>query len=160
MFERVERDGIAIHTVPSIFETCGVGIAFSERIGGVSDAPWSTLDLAGHVGDDAARVDRNRDLLCEAIGIGALRDRLTTAEQVHGTAVTRNEGAVSSPPRADAAVAFEPPTVNDAPRYRSPFEPLSGGMGRTSCLPAARPPRQRAHVADNLTLESRQGGRL
>ncbi|MBN2248169.1 MAG: laccase domain-containing protein [Coriobacteriia bacterium] len=89
MFERVERDGIAIHTVPSVFEACGVGIAFSERIGGVSDAPWSTLDLAGHVGDDPARVDRNRDLLCDAIGIGALRDRLTTAEQVHGTAMAR-----------------------------------------------------------------------
>ncbi|MHB1016903.1 MAG: polyphenol oxidase family protein [Coriobacteriia bacterium] len=89
VFERVERDGLAIHVVPSLFEACGVGIAFSERIGGVSDAPWSSLDLAGHVGDDPVRVDRNRDLLCEAIGIGALRDRLTTATQVHGTAVTR-----------------------------------------------------------------------
>lgn len=89
MFERVERDGLAIHTVPSLFEACGVGIAFSERIGGVSGAPWSTLNLAGHVDDDPARVDRNRDRLCEAIGIGALRDGLTTATQVHGTAVAR-----------------------------------------------------------------------
>ena len=89
MFERVERDGVAIHTAPALFGECGVGIAFSERIGGVSDEPWSTLDLAGHVGDDPNRVDRNRDLLCQSIGIGSLRDKLTTAEQVHGTAVVR-----------------------------------------------------------------------
>lgn len=89
VFERVERDGIAIHTVPSLFEACGVGIAFSERVGGVSDAPWDTLDLAAHVGDDPAHVDRNRDLLCESIGIGALRDRLVTAEQIHGIGVER-----------------------------------------------------------------------
>ena len=89
VFERVERDGVAIHTAPVLFEQCGVGIAFSERIGGVSDEPWSTLDLACHVGDDPDRVDRNRDLLCQAIGIGSLRERLTTAEQVHGTAVVR-----------------------------------------------------------------------
>jgi hypothetical protein len=85
MFERVERDGIAIHTVPSLFETAGVGIAFSERGGGLSEPPYASLDLAGHVGDDAALVDRNRALLLESIGIAALSDRLTTAEQVHGT---------------------------------------------------------------------------
>ena len=89
MFERVERDGVAIHTAPSLFEACGVGIAFSERIGGYSAEPWTGLDLAGHVGDDPTCVDRNRDLLCESIGIGAIRDRLTTAEQVHGTTVAR-----------------------------------------------------------------------
>jgi YfiH family protein len=87
MFERVERDGVAIHTVPSLFEAAGIGVAFSERIGGVSEAPYASLDLAGHVGDEAERVDRNRDLLLEGIGIAALADRLTTAEQVHGTRV-------------------------------------------------------------------------
>lgn len=93
MFERVERDGVAIHTVPSLFEACGVGIAFSERIGGVSDPPWATLDLAGHVGDDPAHVERNRDLLLESIGISAVRDQLTTAEQVHGVSVARVDAA-------------------------------------------------------------------
>jgi len=89
MFERVERDGVAIHTVPSLFEVCGVGIAFSERIGGVSGTPWATLDLAGHVSDEPVHVDRNRDLLLESIGIGTLRGRLTTAEQVHGINAAR-----------------------------------------------------------------------
>ncbi|MRS12500.1 MAG: laccase domain-containing protein [Actinobacteria bacterium] len=86
-FERVERDGVAVHTVPSIFEACGVGVAFSERTGGVSVGPYASLDLAGHVGDDPESVDRNRDLLFESVGIALLRDVLTTAEQVHGTQV-------------------------------------------------------------------------
>lgn len=102
MYERVERDGVAIHTVPSLFESCGVGIAFTERIGGVSDGPYSSLDLAAHVGDDPSRVDANRFRMLESIGIGMLADRLTTAEQVHGTTVTRvnaseaGSGAIAS----------------------------------------------------------------
>lgn len=84
MFERVERDGVAIYTVPSLFEAAGIGIAFSERIGGVSRAPYASLNLAGHVGDESSSVDRNRAILLESIGIAALADRLTTAEQVHG----------------------------------------------------------------------------
>ncbi len=95
MFERVERDGITIHTVPSLFMESGIGIAFSERGGGVSAPPYASLDLAGHVGDDPACVDRNRDLLMESIGIGMLRDRLTTAEQVHGALVLEATSALS-----------------------------------------------------------------
>lgn len=105
MFERVERDGVAIHTAPSLFADCGIGIAFSERIGGVSVAPYATLNLAGHVGDEPDAVDKNRDLLLESIGVAALADRLTTAEQVHGAGIAevdaRNAGAgarVSSGP--------------------------------------------------------------
>jgi hypothetical protein len=85
MFERVERDGVAIHTVPSLFAAAGIGVAFSERIGGVSEPPFASLDLAGHVGDAPGSVDRNRELLLESIGIATLSDHLTCAEQVHGT---------------------------------------------------------------------------
>ncbi len=87
MFERVERDGIAIHTAPGLFARCGVGIAFSERLGGVSEGAYASLDLAGHVGDGPALVDENRSRLLDSIGIGALRSGLTTAEQVHGAGV-------------------------------------------------------------------------
>lgn len=87
MYERVERDGVVIHTAPSLFESAGIGIAFSERVGGVSEAPYASLNLAGHVGDDPRAVDRNRLTLLESIGIAALADRLTTAEQVHGIGI-------------------------------------------------------------------------
>lgn len=113
LYERVERDGVAIYTVPSLFDACGVGIAFSERIGGVSQPPWATLNLAGHVGDEPVHVDRNRDLLLESIGIGALRDRLTTAEQVHGTAVAR-VGTATAGSGAYAARGRAPVPATDA----------------------------------------------
>jgi hypothetical protein len=87
MFERVERDGVAIHTVPALFSESGIGIAFGERAGGVSAGPYASLDLAGHVGDEPGAVDANRDRLLGSIGIQPLRDRLTTAEQVHGATI-------------------------------------------------------------------------
>lgn len=105
MYERVERDGVAIRTVPSLFESCGVGIAFVERGGGVSMGPYASLNLASHVDDDPRAVDTNRSRLLDSIGIGVLRDRLTTAEQVHGTAIaevtrdTAGSGAYAAPER-------------------------------------------------------------
>ena len=111
MFEHVERDGVAVHTVPSLFARSGIGLAFSERGGGVSDAPYASLNLAAHVGDDLAAVDVNRTRLLEAIGIGALRGELTCAEQVHGTAVvevtreTAGSGAYAADGRSPVPAA-------------------------------------------------------
>ncbi len=62
----------------------GVLLAFAERLGGVSVGPYASLNLAGHVGDDPRAVDENRERLLDALGLGRLRGRLTTAEQVHG----------------------------------------------------------------------------
>ena len=87
MFERVVRDRVATHVAPSLFAESSIGVAFSERSGGVSAGPYASLDLALHVGDDPHAVDTNRDRLLATLGIGSLRDRLTTAEQVHGIAV-------------------------------------------------------------------------
>ncbi|MDO8880702.1 MAG: polyphenol oxidase family protein [Coriobacteriia bacterium] len=86
MFELVVRDGVAMHVVPSLFAESGIGVAFSERSGGVSMDPYTSLDLASHVGDDPGAVDINRGRLLSALGIAPLRDRLTTAGQIHGTA--------------------------------------------------------------------------
>ncbi|MDO8848538.1 MAG: polyphenol oxidase family protein [Coriobacteriia bacterium] len=111
MFERVERDGIAIHTAPSLFETAGVGIAFSERGGGTSATPFESLNLAGHVEDGPGAVDRNRALLLESIGIAALADRLTTGEQVHGTSIAEVTVATAG---SGARVTGGRPPIPDA----------------------------------------------
>jgi hypothetical protein len=87
VFDRVERDGVVMHVVPSAFAEGGIGIAFSERGGGVSEDPYASLNLARHVGDDPRAVDANRDRFLTALGIAPLRGSLTCAEQVHGTAV-------------------------------------------------------------------------
>ncbi len=62
----------------------GVLIAFSERGGGCSGSPFSTLNLASHVGDDPHDVDENRRRLMDAHGLGELSDDLVMSQQVHG----------------------------------------------------------------------------
>jgi len=68
----------------------GVRAASTLRAGGVSPPPWSSLNLAEHVGDDPARVAANRDLLAQALGLPADPAWL---EQVHGREVLRLDAA-------------------------------------------------------------------
>lgn len=65
----------------------GVTVAFTGREGGVSSAPYASLNLAGHVGDVPDDVDHNRAIVLEALGLGSCRNRLTSAEQVHGESI-------------------------------------------------------------------------
>jgi YfiH family protein len=65
----------------------GIVVAFSERTGGLSTTPYASLNLAAHVGDRSAAVDENRARFMTALGVGELRERLVTAEQVHGAHV-------------------------------------------------------------------------
>lgn len=83
--QRIEAGGVAYWTDGALLQSKGVLVAFSERSGGVSDAPFSALNLAAHVGDDPVCVDANRQHFLDAVGVGRLTDRLTTCEQVHGT---------------------------------------------------------------------------
>ncbi|HET6497521.1 MAG TPA: polyphenol oxidase family protein [Coriobacteriia bacterium] len=78
--------GVRIWTDPSLAKI-GTVVAFTERAGGASRPPYHGLNLAAHVGDDPADVDSNRTRLCEALGIGDARERLVTAEQVHGVGI-------------------------------------------------------------------------
>ena len=57
----------------------------SGRAGGVSAAPYDTLNLSFGVGDDPASVIENRTRLCAALG--APLDALTVANQVHAGGV-------------------------------------------------------------------------
>jgi hypothetical protein len=93
VYQLVEREGVALHTAPELLEAHGVLVAFSERGGGTSSAPYSSLNRAAHGADDPGAVDANRDRLCAAAGVSALRDRLTTAIQVHATPVSEVTGA-------------------------------------------------------------------
>jgi polyphenol oxidase len=65
------------------WEGAGVTAAFPAREGGVSPAPYDTLDLGLSGGDDPAAVLENRRLLCAAVGVS--RGRLVVPGQVHGT---------------------------------------------------------------------------
>lgn len=64
--------------------------AVTDRLGGVSEQPFDTLNLAGHVGDQATAVKTNRERLAEALGLD--RSRLLFLNQCHGEMVHVVEG--------------------------------------------------------------------
>jgi len=73
---------------PSLIDWAPPGpyrVAFTTRIGGVSDGPFSSLNLGMRTEDDPARVVQNRTRVCEAVG--ADPDGATMAWQRHGATV-------------------------------------------------------------------------
>lgn len=84
---RQTSDGVTLLTDES--RPGGVTLAFTERTGGVSEAPYASLNLGSRCGDDPARVAENRRRALEALGAGHLAERLVNPRQVHGDAVVR-----------------------------------------------------------------------
>lgn len=83
----------------------GVRAAFTTRRGGVSGAPWDSLNLGAHVNDDPAHVAANRARLRAMLD---LRADPAWLNQVHGVAVADlDAAAISGVVTADAAVARE-----------------------------------------------------
>ncbi len=85
----------------------GVRSAFTLRTGGVSVAPYDSLNLGAHVGDALDAVRENRARVREAL---RLPGEPVWLQQVHGTDVLEVDGVApartaSEAPRADAAVA-------------------------------------------------------
>jgi hypothetical protein len=79
----------------------GVRALVTTRRGGVSEGRYASLNLALHVGDDAATVAANRHRLRHALGLPAEPAWL---DQVHGPGVTVLPRVALVP--ADAAVTF------------------------------------------------------
>lgn len=78
----------------------GVRALQTTRVGGASQGPHASFNLAAHCGDDPAAVTRNRALLRESLALPAEPAWLN---QVHGCAVAR--APVPGLPAADASVA-------------------------------------------------------
>lgn len=98
----------------------GVTVAFTERAGGVSGAPYESLNLGVSCGDDASAVAENRRRALAAVGAADLEGRLVSPRQVHGDHVvavrSAEEAALSCARReaeagADAVVC----TAEDVP---------------------------------------------
>lgn len=129
---RVLQGGVAAWIDDELLARHGVLVAFSERSGGVSEGPYSSLNLAGHVGDDPAAVDHNRLAFLEALGIGAYGSALTMAEQVHGDKIARVQGdPVGSGARASGGKA--PIGATDALVTATPDLPLA--LCFADCVP-------------------------
>ena len=81
-FETHEQNGLVFLTSPLL---SGVRHGFSTRQGGVSAAPWDSLNLGVGRGDDPAAVAENYRRFCGAVGMD--ENRVVLSKQVHETTV-------------------------------------------------------------------------
>ena len=75
----------------------GARVAFTTRLGGVSEGPYSSLNLGILTDDDPDRVNRNRRVVAEALGLAA--DSIAMGWQVHGADIA--EWSAPPPPGRD-----------------------------------------------------------
>jgi polyphenol oxidase len=85
----------------------GVFAAFSGRAGGVSAAPYESLNLGLGVGDDPAAVAANRQALARASGLAA--GDLAWMSQVHGNDVSYLDAGTAQPPGPVDAIFTDVP---------------------------------------------------
>lgn len=85
-----------------------VGVAFTDRRGGVSAPPYDALNLGTATADDPGSVARNYDLVAEALALDP--GSLALMHQVHGSHVEVVDAATSLAdlPEADALVTVRP----------------------------------------------------
>lgn len=74
----------------------GYVVAFTTRVGGVSEPPYDSLNLSVGTGDDATRVEENRRIVCESLGLAF--DRLAFNRQIHSPTVHRAESGKRGTP--------------------------------------------------------------
>jgi YfiH family protein len=91
------------------FDTLGLRHAIFTRQGGLSPAPWDSLNVGGTVGDEPMRVRANRNLSLTALGCAP--DSVFDVWQVHSAAVVcanapRRDG--ESPQQADIMLTDNP----------------------------------------------------
>ena len=80
----------------------GLRHAILERHGGVSDAPWDTLNLGGTVGDEPEHVEENTRRAVAHIGKSA--DSIFDVWQVHSARIVRAHESARAHSRADGIV--------------------------------------------------------
>lgn len=123
MVDWQRKDDVMVWEAPE-----GVQAWFSTRRGGMSPAPWASMNLSYGVGDDAVRVRENRGSMLE--GQGGRLDQLVMAEQIHGGQVDlvglldRGRGAEG---RQDAVEGSDGLLTQDSD--------VVLGMGFADCVP-------------------------
>jgi YfiH family protein len=83
-------------------ELPGARVAFSTRLGGVSEAPFETLNLGILTGDERAAVLENRARLAAALGLQP--DRVLMGLQVHGSELLEHGSAQDPSPYAHPGI--------------------------------------------------------
>ncbi|ACZ30319.1 protein of unknown function DUF152 [Xylanimonas cellulosilytica DSM 15894] len=104
----------------------GVVAGFTTRHGGVSPAPWSSLDLGANVGDDPARVRENRARVGAWLGAP-----VAFAAQVHGDDVL----VLGESERAEWASDAPPVAAGEADAVVTSADGLGLGVLVADCVP-------------------------
>ena len=80
MFHSQIKNGVTFRTTDTLSDS-GIVHGFSTRLGGVSPAPWDSLNLDDRRGDDIANVQENFRRLCAALDMDVRR--VVLSRQVH-----------------------------------------------------------------------------
>ncbi len=99
-----------MRTIPSILSSQNLTAFFTTRHGGVSVSPYDSGNLAFHVGDNAADVLVNHDLLAASAGYD--RSRLIHMRQIHSDRIVIADETLTfdTPPECDALLTDRPDT--------------------------------------------------
>ena len=144
MLERRAADNGVVYYRSPLLDQIGVPHAFSTRIGGISPAPFDSLNLGNPSGcsivDDYDRIWQNYRLLADAAG--CCQGELLRVHQVHGSVVAQAERKLpfDTAAQADAIVLDHPgriATVRVADCTPVLLADESGERGRR-CMPGAR----------------------
>ncbi len=92
-------NGVITYTFDA-YRSLPVSVHISTRHGGVSPAPWNTLNFSVLRGDEPERVAVNRARFVEALGIDGAR--LATCRQVHGALAAAVDAADAGRMQDDA----------------------------------------------------------
>ncbi|MGF6147054.1 Laccase domain protein yfiH [Kingella potus] len=98
------NEAVGLHAADGLFLHAGwpapanVKTLVSTRRGGISQAPYASLNVGAHVGDLPAHVAHNRALVQAAVPVP-----LAWLDQSHSTAAVPAAAALSSPLQADAS---------------------------------------------------------
>ncbi|MBN1313429.1 MAG: peptidoglycan editing factor PgeF [Anaerolineae bacterium] len=105
---RTTHDGLVFYQFETLSDHSAINHGLFTRLGGISEAPFDTLNVGSTVGDDPARVRANRERMASAMAFSEPDTRTTW--QVHGIDVLvarRDEVPVWPPPKADAIITAE-----------------------------------------------------
>ena len=89
---------------PGCFPSSRIRACFTTRVGGYSETPWKSFNLAMHVGDDPDAVERNRALLKQTLD---LPEDPYWLDQTHGKRVARIDDRPANR-TADASTSTTP----------------------------------------------------
>ena len=108
----------------------GARAAFSTRIGGISEQPYESLNVAVKTGDQPRNVIENRRRLAAALGIAP--ENVVMGRQVHGAELRRHQ--TQQEPRVYAEAVPSPDEVDAHATDQAGLVPL---VMVADCLPVA-----------------------